>query len=97
MNIFTNGLFHRHNILVSFRWATYADDRRGDDASLHAESIARQFGNDTTGYRSGSVKLTRNRRDSGSLRKSAGLTTAGEIGAGPFSSSDAFPAGLSNS
>ena len=41
--------------------------------------------------------LTRDRKDSGSLRKSPGLTTAGEIGAGPLSFSDAFPVALSNS
>ena len=35
--------------------------------------------------------LTSGRSDSGSLRKSAALTRAGEIGAGPFSFSDASP------
>ena len=43
------------------------------------------------------IVLTRGRRDSGNLRRSAGLTRAGEIGAGPLSFSEAVPAGLSNS
>ncbi len=41
--------------------------------------------------------FTRGRSDSGSLPKSAGLTSAGEMGAGPFSFSIVVPVGLNNS
>src|SRR6185503_11770033 len=58
---------------------------------------ARQLGKQVVGQNLLRSALTRDRRGSGSLRKSAGLTKAGETGAGPLSSKASFPAGPSNS